>query len=73
MSQLESSLLDTIPFQEHRTEKRFTQQVRRTFLKAGYRPFKAVYDKAGNCVSCGESGRCPGWHIKEGELRAWGC
>jgi hypothetical protein len=38
----------------------------------------AVYDEAGNCVRCGESGRCPGWHprtfrrrpLSDEELRA---
>ena len=35
---------------------------------AGYVPFKAVKDYAGNCVYCGEAGRCPGWHIYDGRL-----
>lgn len=29
----------------------------------GAPPVKAVYDLAGNCMHCGECGRCPGWHI----------
>lgn len=25
-------------------------------------PVAARWDGAGNCVICGEAGRCPGWH-----------
>ena len=27
-------------------------------------PVKAIYDEAGNCTFCGESGRCAGYHSK---------
>ena len=23
---------------------------------------KAIFNDAGNCIFCGEAGRCPGWH-----------
>lgn len=35
--------------------------------EAGKKTHIARYDAAGNCTSCGESGRCPGWHY-EGEF-----
>lgn len=41
---------------------------KRRLLTAGYTPFKAVVDYAGNCVYCGEAGRCPGWHIYDGRM-----
>ena len=25
-------------------------------------PIRAEYDYAGNCIYCGEAGRCPGYH-----------
>ena len=41
---------------------------KRTLERAGYVSFKAVGDYAGNCVYCGEAGRCPGWHIYDGRM-----
>jgi len=35
----------------------------KTILKAaGENPQPAVEDRGGNCIICGEAGRCPGWH-----------
>ena len=38
--------------------------------RAGWVPFRAVNDYAGNCVYCGEAGRCWGWHIYDGRMDA---
>jgi hypothetical protein len=37
-------------------------KVKRELIKAGKYPVKAISDYAGNCLICGEAGRCPGWH-----------
>jgi predicted aldo/keto reductase-like oxidoreductase len=37
----------------------------RAIKKTGTPPVKAQYDEAGNCVICGECGRCPGWHTPQ--------
>ena len=50
------------------TEAQYKARVRRELIRAGKKPVKAVYDEAGNCTTCGEAGRCPGWHA-EGEHR----
>ena len=69
MSRPEAQLLDTIPFQPHRTRRQYERQVYATFRRAGVSPIKAVMDEAGNCVACGEAGRCPGWHLNDGRMR----
>lgn len=48
------------------TEKQYKNMVRRAMLRAGLKPVAAIYDEAGNCTVCGEAGRCPGWHDKDG-------
>lgn len=32
---------------------------------SGRLPVPAREDPAGNCLACGEAGRCPGWHFPE--------
>lgn len=49
-----------------RTQKQYQDAIRRMILKAGKIAFKAIEDGEGNCLTCGESGRCPGWHTNEG-------
>lgn len=45
------------------TEESFRRAVRMELRNCtGVDPVRAVYDGAGNCVICGEAGRCPGWH-----------
>ena len=44
----------------------YNQAVRRAFLKAGYTPIRAQYNPAGDCLTCGECGRCPGYHAAQG-------
>lgn len=39
--------------------------VKRLIVAANMRPVPGRRDRAGNCVICGESGRCPGWHTIE--------
>ena len=31
-------------------------------LANGLQPVRAKCDEQGNCTTCGEAGRCPGWH-----------
>ena len=31
-------------------------------LANGLKPVRAECDAQGNCTTCGEAGRCPGWH-----------
>ncbi len=38
------------------------RKARRQIEQAGLAAVAARYDMAGNCVYCGEAGRCPGWH-----------
>ncbi len=45
-----------------RTRGRWTAYYRRGLIAYGKTPMKAKYDEAGNCTTCGEGGRCPGWH-----------
>ncbi len=46
----------------------FAAAVRRELKRAGEVPVRADIDEAGNCTTCGECGRCPGWHA-ESEVR----
>lgn len=39
--------------------------VKRRLEFEGFKPLKALTDEAGNCVICGEAGRCPGYHTEE--------
>lgn len=48
-----------------RTAAQYRAHVRKTIIRAGYTPVAATYDQAGNCLTCGECGRCPGWHTTE--------
>jgi len=46
------------------TRAQYISQVKRKLLAQGYQPVRAIYDAGGNCVICGEAGRCPGWHTE---------
>lgn len=59
-----SSLTQTYP-----SRLAYERAVKRAFLKYGVTPVKAEYDAAGNCLQCGECGRCPGWHLPPGKER----
>jgi len=45
------------------TQAAYKRHVKNAYIDLGYKPLKAKYDNAGNCILCGESGRCPGWHL----------
>lgn len=45
-----------------KNRKTFMAGEKRRISREGKTPIKATYDKAGDCVFCGEAGRCPGWH-----------
>jgi heterodisulfide reductase subunit C len=33
--------------------------------RKGMQPIRALNDRSGNCIFCGECGRCPGYHALE--------
>ena len=49
------------PFRDRAAHMR---AVRHEINAAGYRHIQAHHDQAGNCIYCGESGRCPGVHAE---------
>lgn len=50
------------------TRSKYFAKVKKQLLREGIIPIKAVYDAGGNCMYCGEAGRCPGWHRPEEAL-----
>jgi hypothetical protein len=52
------------------TRTQYQSKVKRALMKGGNFPVKAVYDYAGNCVICGECGRCHGWHTIDETIKA---
>jgi hypothetical protein len=48
-----------------KTRFQYLADQRKKIAGMGLTPVKATYDRAGNCVFCGEAGRCPGWHTVE--------
>jgi hypothetical protein len=44
------------------TQAKYYESQRMALVSAGVQPIKAEFDCAGNCTTCGEAGRCPGWH-----------
>lgn len=49
------------------TRAAYIELARRSILADGGRPRRAIYDVAGNCTTCGEAGRCPGYHAEPTE------
>ncbi len=47
-----------------------TANFRALASETGQQPHAAIEDHAGNCLVCGEAGRCPGWHLAEEFERA---
>ncbi len=47
----------------------FQEAHRAALVAAGERAIPAQYDNRGDCFTCGECGRCPGYHT-EAEERA---
>jgi hypothetical protein len=46
------------------SKREFARFVRNTIVQAGEIPEQAKYDDKGNCLYCGESGRCPQYHTR---------
>ena len=59
--QCEYTLLDHLKGFQSRVEYR--KVATRLLKQHGHLVRYAEYDRAGNCVTCGEAGRCPGVHI----------
>ncbi len=45
-----------------KSRKNFMAHQKQIIIRDGKMPIKATYDNGGDCVFCGEAGRCPGWH-----------
>lgn len=60
--QREYDLLDAQPY-TLRTRADYTRFARALFRRHGFYTVTATYDEAGNCLLCGECGRCPGVHL----------
>ena len=48
----------------YKSRESYFQAVKRRLKAHGLKPERAKYDSAGNCLACGEAGRCPGYHAK---------
>jgi hypothetical protein len=55
-------IIERLPVKPTRSRGEYTRRVHRAIREAGHKPVRAEYDAAGNCIYCGEAGRCPGWH-----------
>lgn len=62
---LERDIASSIPYKENRTFDEYSVEFKKQLLAGGYIATNAQYDEAGNCLLCGESGRCFGWHIAD--------
>ena len=60
----ENAIRDTIPFKEGRTFNQYSKIFLNELCRRSLPVFKALYNKGGNCLHCGEAGRCTGYHIK---------
>lgn len=58
----EREVIDMVPYHLGRTRDEYISEVKVALQKAGCNFFEAAYDSAGNCITCGEAGRCPGIH-----------
>jgi hypothetical protein len=61
-SEFRSIYFDWFGKQSPTSRADFELQSKQRIIKAGLLPIRADYDSTGNCTTCGESGRCPGWH-----------
>ncbi len=43
----------------------FEERERQAIVRSGRRAIRATFDDAGNCTTCGEAGRCPGYHAAD--------
>jgi len=60
-----------VPIVEERTPTAYTAWYRAALIAYHLKPIPAVEDEHGDCVICGEAGRCAGWHY-EGEKLPYG-
>lgn len=63
--ELEKRLLGDFPHKTYSSFEAYSLAVKRFFKKRGFQVQKAIYDSSGDCIYCGECGRCPGVHIKQ--------
>lgn len=59
--QREGELLS--PLVGYASRAAYTKAARRVLKAWGYQVAQARHDNAGDCLTCGECGRCPGVHI----------
>lgn len=57
-------LMRALPARTYPSESAYRRAVRRAIERTGHHAIRAHYDAAGNCIICGECGRCPGWHFQ---------
>jgi hypothetical protein len=50
---------------EYKSRAQYEKAQRNAILKSGSVAYKAIYNKSGDCLICGEAGRCPGWHTSK--------
>lgn len=55
-------ILDRLPARTFPTCAAFYARNRSAIMEATGSAVRAELDTRGNCIFCGESGRCPGWH-----------
>ncbi len=55
-------ILSRLPARTFPTCAAFRAHARSVVMAATGSAVRAEYDEAGNCIFCGEAGRCPGWH-----------
>ena len=51
-----------IPSKPFKTKRGYTNFVKRYFETRGFKTRPAEYDDNGDCIFCGEAGRCAGVH-----------
>lgn len=59
---------DWLSWKPFKSERAFSDRVRKVIVKNGFTPIKGKKDRGGNCLICGESGRCLGWHTEADRL-----
>lgn len=62
----EKEILDRLPGKPFFGMESYHKAVKQFFVSQGYKVEKARYDEVGNCLTCGEAGRCHGWHFQRG-------
>ena len=55
-------ILSRLPARTFPSCAAFYARNRQAIMAASGSAVRAECDEAGNCIICGEAGRCPGWH-----------